>query len=153
MEPWRQSLTKAGFTWNRCYPIIFISGPGCATNYHMDQSHVVAWQMYGTKVFSGLLNPEIRSPLEERMKSVEFNNQKTISPPDLKESEVLFTPAPWRRFMERFFDATLVGSTEGVSYSFNISHGGLRLDGQLCPYEVELEAWRATNNKTDFKPY
>ena len=154
MEPWRKSLTAAGFTWNRCYPIIFISGPGCATNYHMDQSHVVAWQMYGTKVFSGLLNPETRSSLEERMKSVEFNNQKTVSPADLKESEVLsYTMRPGAVLWNAFLTPHWVGSTEGVSYSFNISHGGLKLNGQLCPYEVELEEWRAKNNKTDFKPY
>ena len=57
LDPWQEALRREGFTWDRCYPIVFISGPGCATNYHMDFSHVLAWQVYGTKRFCGLRDP------------------------------------------------------------------------------------------------
>ena len=40
LTPWQERLAEAGFTWERCYPILFISGVGAATNYHMDNSHV-----------------------------------------------------------------------------------------------------------------
>src|SRR5690606_24128687 len=58
LDRWTAALRAWGFTWTRCYPIIFISGPGCATNYHMDFSHVLACQVYGTKRFCGLRNPD-----------------------------------------------------------------------------------------------
>jgi hypothetical protein len=45
--------------------------------------------------------------------------------------------------LEFFFDTSLgLKLRMDLSYSINISHGGLRLNGQLCQYEMELEAWR-----------
>ena len=35
LTPWQERLAEAGFTWERCYPILFISGVGAATNYHV----------------------------------------------------------------------------------------------------------------------
>lgn len=144
LDPWRRSLAAAGFTWTRCYPILFVSGPGCATNYHMDQSHVVAWQRYGTKTFNGLREPERRAPFAERMQSVEFSNQKTSRPEDLAEAEVLaYVMRPGAVLWNALLTPHWVEASEGVSYSLNLSHGGLRLHGKLCPHEEELEAWRS----------
>lgn len=143
MSPWKKKLTESGFTWDRCYPILFISGPGCSTNYHMDQSHVLAWQIHGTKIFNSLQNPESRSPLDERLKSVEYGNKKTIKPEDLKDSEVLsYTMNPGTVLWNAFLTPHWVEASNGLSYSINISHGGLRWNGQLCQNEIELEAWR-----------
>jgi len=143
MDPWVKKLSEAGFTWDRCYPILFISGPECATNYHMDQSHVVAWQMYGTKTFNSLRNPESRSPLAERLKSVEFGNQKTVKPFDLEESEILsYSMSPGTVLWNAFLTPHWVEASNGLSYSINISHGGLRFKGNLCQHEQELENWR-----------
>ncbi len=36
-----------------------------------------------------------------------------------------------------------VEAADCVTYSINISHGGLRLNGKLCLHEQELEAWKA----------
>ena len=38
---------------------------------------------------------------------------------------------------------------EEVAVSLNISHGGLRLRGELCRNERELEAWRGDHHHLD----
>ena len=154
MDPWKIKLAESGFTWTRCYPILFISGPGCATNYHMDQSHVLAWQLHGTKIFNSLQNPAYRSPWEERIKSVEYGNKKTAKPEDLKESEVLsYIMNPGTVLWNSFLTPHWVEASNGLSYSINISHGGLRLNGQLCQYEMELEAWRKEQSSGTVSAY
>jgi hypothetical protein len=154
MEPWKKCLARAGFTWDRCYPILFISGAGCSTNYHMDQSHVVAWQMYGTKTFNGFKNPEARAPFSERMSSVEFANQKTIQPNGMDKSEVLsFVMQPGTVLWNTFLTPHWVEASEGVSYSINLSHGGLRFQGKLCKHEEELQEWRKSHEAQEVKAY
>ena len=50
---WRQ----AGMGWKRAYPILFLSGPGCSTNYHWDPSSVLIVQLHGRKRFHSLKEP------------------------------------------------------------------------------------------------
>ena len=46
-----------GLSWQKVYPILFLSGPGCSTNYHWDPSSVLIVQLYGRKRFHSLKDP------------------------------------------------------------------------------------------------
>ncbi len=46
-----------GVSWQKVYPILFLSGPGCSTNYHWDPSSVLIVQLYGRKRFHSLQDP------------------------------------------------------------------------------------------------
>ncbi|MDA0709056.1 MAG: hypothetical protein O3B73_02460 [bacterium] len=144
MDPWRNALAQSGFTWTRCYPILFISGPGAATNYHMDRSHVIAWQRQGTKRFTGLKYPDKWAPLEERM----LPGGEMRRPPGLAEKDALvYTMGPGDVLWNALLTPHWVEATDHVTYSINLSHGGLRLHGRLCKNESELEAWNAARDK------
>lgn len=71
---------------DRCYPIVFISGKGSATNYHMDFSHVLAWQIYGTKRFCGLVDPDRWASREAR---VNYKPGAFPKPADIREEHSL----------------------------------------------------------------
>ncbi|HZP83532.1 MAG TPA: hypothetical protein VFB21_17945 [Chthonomonadaceae bacterium] len=141
MEPWRQALAAAGFTWTRCYPILFLSGPHCATNYHMDGSHVVAWQREGVKRFVGLKDPQRWAPKEERLRySQGVTRPEGITAAD----ELAYEMKPGDVLWNALLTPHWVEAADQVAYSLNLSHGGLRLNGRLCPHEAELEEWRAS---------
>ncbi|MBN60504.1 MAG: hypothetical protein CME20_04015 [Gemmatimonadetes bacterium] len=53
VDLWRER----GISWQKVYPILFLSGPGCATNYHWDPSSVLIVQLYGRKRFHSLQDP------------------------------------------------------------------------------------------------
>lgn len=138
LEPWKKGLAQAGFTWDRCYPILFASGAGSATNYHLDYSHVLAWQVHGTKYFSGLKDPEKWVSLYERIHHPGIKKPQGITADDALTYEMTPGTVLWNCFLTPHW----VESGNEASYSINISHGGLRLDGKLCPYEQDLEQWR-----------
>lgn len=143
MDPWRQALQAAGFTWDRCYPIIFISGPGCATNYHMDFSHVIAWQVYGTKRFIGLKDPDRWAPRRARVtyRPDGYEPPAGIGPDD----QLSYRMDPGDVLWNVLLTPHWVETPKGIGMSINLSHGGLRLNGELSPFEAELEEWRADN--------
>lgn len=144
MEPWRQALAAAGFTWTRCYPILFISGPGCATNYHMDFSHVVAWQRYGTKKFVGYRDPHHWAPLPVR---VGYVAGQLAEPPEITEDdELAYIMEPGDVVWNCLLTPHRVEAADEMACSINLSHGGLRLHGELAPHEQELEAWRQSQS-------
>ncbi|NUP98844.1 MAG: hypothetical protein HUU35_03195 [Armatimonadetes bacterium] len=144
LDPWREALAAAGFTWERCYPIIFISGRGCATNYHMDFSHVLACQVYGTKEFCSFRHPERWAPAAVRRRYFEHSAPGALVMPAGAEEDVeVFTMAPGAALWNAFLTPHWVLAGEEVAVSLNLSHGGLRLDGRLCGHEAELAAWRA----------
>ena len=63
----------------------FISGARDVGSFHHDVSHVVAWQIEGTKRFCGLRCPSTLHPESERRK-----HGQTVSPPaELTEADVL----------------------------------------------------------------
>ena len=138
MNPWQEALRAAGFSWTRCYPILFISGPGCATNYHLDYSHVLAWQRYGSKRFVGLKDPERWAPLETRLHAEGIKQPSGIQEEDVLSYDMQPGDVLWNTFLTPHW----VEATDTVSYSINLSHGGLRLDGKLCRHEQELLDWR-----------
>jgi hypothetical protein len=146
LDPWRNALKAQGFSFDRCYPIIFISGRGCATNYHLDFSHVVAWQIYGTKQFSGLVNPDSRMTREQR---VTYKNGEIGTPADLRDDEILaYEMKPGAVLWNVLLTPHWVDATDGVAMSINLSHGGVRLNGKLSRNEEELEAYRKSQGVT-----
>lgn len=141
MEPWQAFLGRAGFTWHRCYPIVFISGAHVPGRYHMDVSHVVAWQIHGTKVFNGLLDPYRWAPLECAV-DPEWR-AGMVRPEGIRAPDVLSYVMPpgtalWNQLLTpHWVDA---GETDSeVAASINLSHGGLRLEGELSPAGEALE--------------
>lgn len=58
VEPWRQALTARGFTFDNIFLILFAAGPHSATNYHMDYTQQLSWQVSGTKHWHGLHEPD-----------------------------------------------------------------------------------------------
>lgn len=46
-----------GLCWKRAWPILFLSGPGCSTNYHWDPDDVFFIMLSGHKTFSALNEP------------------------------------------------------------------------------------------------
>ncbi len=140
MEPWRAFLRRAGFEWKRCYPILFISGPNTGTHYHMDFSHVVAWQIYGTKVFSGLRDPDRIEPIERAVQK--RHHETLIMPEAIKPDDILaFTMKPGDVLWNQLLTPHWVDASNDVAVSFNISHGMLRRNGKLCPNEQRVEDW------------
>jgi hypothetical protein len=136
MGPWKQALAANGFTYDRCSPIIFISGRQCATNYHMDFSHVLAWQVYGTKRFCGLQDPDRWAPRETRVK---YEAGKLARPVDLTEQDALcYAMRPGDALWNVLLTPHWVEAGEEVALSVNISHGGLRYRGKLSRNEQEL---------------
>jgi hypothetical protein len=153
MRPWKKVLIEGGFTWERCYPNIFISGPHCATNYHLAVSHVLAWQIHGTKIFSGLRDPERWAPLEEM---VQEKHRNAVSKPDgLKAEDVLaYVMKPGDVLWNQFLTPHWVDAADEVACSISLSHGGLRWKGKLCHREERLEAWWVSHPEERWKkPY
>lgn len=143
LEPWQNALHAAGFTFERCYPIIFISGKGCATNYHMDLSHVLAWQVYGAKRFCGLREPDRWAPRELRVnyKPADFARPAGLTAADAE----CFAMRPGDVLWNTLLTPHWVEAGDEVAMSINISHGGIRYRGELCPHERELVEHRAAH--------
>jgi len=57
LHRWKETLRAAGWSFDRCYPILFISGPNDIGSFHHDVSHVVAVQLHGCKRFCGFREP------------------------------------------------------------------------------------------------
>ncbi len=140
LDPWRAALGRAGFTMERCYPIAFLSGGGCATNYHMDLSHVLAWQIHGVKRFCGLRDPDRWA---DRASRLSYDPKACAKPPGIREEDALcYDMRPGEMLWNVLLTPHWVEAGDEVAMSFNISHGGLRHHGRLSRNEEELEAYR-----------
>ncbi len=138
MIPWRSFLASNGFTWQRCYPIIFISGKHCHSSYHMDTSHVVAWQIRGVKYFNAFKDPYKYAPLD-----VAVNNRETLrrpyGPPDHEPDDVLsYKMEKGDLLWNQILTPHWVPAGDSVAVSVNISHGGISYGGKFCPNETAL---------------
>ena len=143
MDPWRSALSAAGFTWSRCYPIVFISGAGCLTGYHMDHSTVIAWQRFGTKRFVGLTEPRRFAGRETRKAFTKEGIGAVVRPESMTaDDELAYVMSPGDLLWNVIHTPHWVEAGDEPSMSINISHGGLRLHGRLHPLEAELEAIR-----------
>jgi hypothetical protein len=139
IEPWRETLRSHDFSWEECFSIVFISGKGCATNYHTDVAHVMLWQRYGAKLFNGLKDPDRWTTLEERYESDKLNQTR---PAEITEDDILqYELKPGAVLWNTFTTPHWVDATDEVAASLAIVHRGLRLDGQLCPHENEMRQY------------
>jgi hypothetical protein len=147
--PWTRFLARAGFTWYRCYPIIFISGKNLPGNYHMDVSHVVAWQIHGTKIFNGYSDPEQRTPVHSVLEPE--NRTDMPKPDDISEDEKLSYPMePGDLLWNQILTPHWVDTENEIGASINLSHGGLRLNGELSMNGAPLERLYEENPEKRF---
>ena len=133
--PWLCWLEEVGFTYERYYPIIFVSGCRCCTNFHVDPTNVLAWQIYGNKTWHGAKDPERWAPHETRM-----NWRNTSRPPGMKPEHLLaHEMGPGDMLWNAMLTPHWVdGGIGEPGMSINIAIDGLRLSGQLCSHEQEL---------------
>ena len=136
VEPWGRALRAHGFTWREFFPIVFVSGRNCATNYHNDVSHVLLWHRYGTKTFNGLKDPDRWTTVEERCHrdDVHYSRPAEIAEDDILRYEMKPGAVLWNAFTTPHW----VDAANEVAASLGIVHRGLRLDGRLCLHEEEL---------------
>lgn len=143
LDRWETLLRDNGYRWERAYPIIFISGKGSATNYHMDFSHVLAWQVYGTKRFCGLVDPDRWADRDVR---VTYTPGQFEKPSAIREEDSLcYDMRPNDKLWNVLLTPHWVEAGDEAAMSINISMGGLRLNGALSPNEDELEHYRSAN--------
>jgi hypothetical protein len=143
MIPWRTFLSATGLTFMRCYPIIFISGKRRSSQYHSDNSHVVAWQTHGTKTFNGFKDPDkyasARDLVDKKVKP------SSLPPADIDPDDLLpYRMEPgtilWNQLQTPHW---VTGCSDEIAMSVNISHGGVQHLGQFSPNEIVLrERWK-----------
>jgi hypothetical protein len=79
-----------GLRWKRAFPILFLSGPGCSTNYHWDPDDVFFIMLSGHKTFSALNEP--RRWLTPEMLQTYLENPgdltNRVRPPDLRPEDI-----------------------------------------------------------------
>jgi len=139
MAPWRTFLASTGLTWQRCYPIFFISGKQCTTGYHVDVSHVVAWQVYGTKVFNGYVDPEKYAPIEvcvDERDRIQWKERPACPAEEVISYEMQPGALLWNQLLTPHW----VEASDEIAVSVNISHGGVRYKGEFCDNEQSLRA-------------
>jgi hypothetical protein len=73
-----------GICWQRVYPILFLSGSGCSTNYHWDPSSVLVVQLSGRKRFYALNDPRRWLSLEQAAGGIET----MVRPAALRDEEI-----------------------------------------------------------------
>jgi len=147
MIPWRTFLSELGFTWQRCYPIIFISGRECSSSYHADSSHVLAWQVHGEKHFHGFLEPGKRESVQKLVEDRTGATQITIpeiDPRDVLTYDMVSGDLLWNQLLTPHW----VDAGNEVAVSINISHGGVAYHGEFCPNEQVLRKyWEKEPNR------
>ncbi len=155
LRPWQAFLARNGFTWYRLYPTFFMSGGGKkGSHYHMDVSYVLAWQLHGTKIFNGLKEPSRWAPIHKAT-TPDFRKQeqtRSTPPEGIGEDDVLsYRMGPgavlWNKLLTPHWVET---GDDSAACSLNISHGGVRHHGQLCPNGRYLEAYWQEHNQARF---
>lgn len=143
VEPWKQRLRDHGFDFDNVFVALFCSGPDSASNYHMDYTHQLAWQRYGTKHFSGLKDPNRWTTPEERGRCQlkEMVQPAGITPADTytvvqHPGTVLWNAHTTPHWVETF---------DGCALTLTLVHDQLRHHGKLCPHAQFMQEWREAN--------
>ena len=137
MIPWRSFLSSMGLTWQRCYPIFFISGKNSSSTYHVDVSHVLAWQIHGVKVFNGFRDPENHAGVQHIVDN--RNEYRVESPPNFDPDLILtYRMNPGDILWNQLLTPHWVDSEDEIAVSVNISHGGIAYHKTFCPNEQIL---------------
>lgn len=144
MIPWRTFLASQGFTWQRTYPILFLSGKGCSSTYHVDVSHVLAWQIYGEKTFNSFKDPERFAPIDWLLDEEGKTKAVLGDLPDYALEDIhSFQMGPGALLWNQLLTPHWVAAGDEVAISVNISHGGVSYQGAFCPNEVRLrQRWK-----------
>lgn len=144
MLPWREFLRGLGFTYRRCEPYLYISGKFCATNYHLDVSNVLVWQIVGEKNFYSLQEPTKWMPIEQAVSS---KFRECATKPELTREEVKIEyMKPGDALWNHLLTPHWVEAGSNIAANILISHGGLRLKGELCENERMLERFLEDNS-------
>ena len=72
-------------SWQKVYPILFLSGPNCSTNYHWDPSSVLIVQLHGRKRLHSLKEPSRWCPPEVLAQQ----HAGMVKPADLSDKDIL----------------------------------------------------------------
>lgn len=139
LEHWYKALAEHGFTVERTQRALFLSGPDSQSNYHMDGSYIVAWQIYGKKQWNWLkqqdrwCGPAVR-------REIAGHYDKMVMPEGLTPDDVVsWVMEPGDVLWNVMHTPHWVSSVGGTSYSFNLVHSGVRCDGRLSQAALEWE--------------
>ncbi len=146
VQPLQQALRAQGFEWIWFRYYFFFAGPNCATNYHMDKSHVIAWQQYGAKTFNGLKDPDRWEPLDKRM--LVGTDAVRKSAQIVKEDVLAYEMNPGDVLWNTLLTPHWVEASDEPAVSLNFSLRGLRRGGKLCRHEQELVDWQQSPQST-----
>jgi len=72
-------------SWQKVYPILFLSGPNCSTNYHWDPSSVLIVQLHGRKRLHSLKEPGRWCPPEVLAQQ----HAGMVKPADMSDEDIL----------------------------------------------------------------
>ena len=153
MRPWESFLRENGFSWDRCYAIMRVSGLATVTGYHVDSSNVLFWNVRGLKHFHGLRNPEEKAPLDWALQT--DVNQKG-RPENIGNEDLLTIDTGDSQFIWNHIMTPHWVEAPELTFGINISHGGLRLNGRLAPREEAYYAskgWHESPDKIWRKSY
>jgi hypothetical protein len=135
MTPWRLFLTGLGFTWHRCYPVLFISSGGCSSTYHVDNSHGLVWQVEGTKRFHSFREPGRYAPTDA---AVHGEVSGEHPPPHPEDDLAAMDMHPGDLLWSHVLTPHWVRAESPLTLSINFSHGGLQHRGRFAPRETAL---------------
>lgn len=135
MIPWRVFLARSGFTWHRCYPVLFMSTAGCSSTYHVDSSNGLVWQIHGVKTFHSFLDPQRHAPVQA---AVRGEIAAEDSPPHADSERLSLRMEPGDLVWSHALTPHWVTAESALTLSMNISHGGLARSGRFSGREHEL---------------
>ncbi|MFC7306846.1 hypothetical protein ACFQVC_21765 [Streptomyces monticola] len=138
MIPWRTRLSSWGYTWQRCAPILFLSTAGAASTYHNDNSHGLAWQIEGTKIFHSYHDPDRILPAEAAV----IGETTAEEPPEhdpVDRQSVRMDPGDmlWSHALTPHW----VTTETPLAMSITLAHGGLCHQGQFSERELVLRSY------------
>jgi hypothetical protein len=138
-ELWYAALAVHGFSWTETQRAMFLSGPHSHTNYHFDSSYVLAWQIHGRKRFCFTRDPERWCGADVRRQQAD-KYDLMARPAGLREEDVVEVEMrPGDVLWNVMLTPHWVYSLDETAYSINMTHFGLRRDGELSPMGRELE--------------
>jgi hypothetical protein len=85
-EPFEERLKANGIGWDRFFPVIFITGPGSGTNYHIDPHSTITFHLFGHKRLYSLKQPKKWCP-QEIVDEVSQNGSWPARPDGIREED------------------------------------------------------------------
>lgn len=150
VQPWRDRLNAHGFTFDRIFPILFVSGPHSATQYHMDFTHQLAWQRQGVKHFHGLTDPDRWTTHDLRGRC---DLREMVKPAGIKaEDTYTLVQGPGTMLWNAVTTPHWVETFDRPASTMTLVHSNLRYDGRLCPHGQEYADFQAAKAAQQAQP-